>query len=144
MKRKSIAFLMVVIIALLPVCSALALYHVNTSWLKAHKKPVYSSTVIDSYRRDFAVSILRTYKGGWARVRFLPSGSIAYVQSRYLTKSNSYTAYISKDSTVVYTGPATSFKSIGKLNKGTKVSVLSHGTAFDYVSTAKGKGYRRI
>ena len=143
MKRKGIAFLVVIVIALLPVCSALALYRVNTPWLKAHKKPAYSSNVVDSYRRDFAVSILRTYKGGWARVRFLPSGNTAYVQSRYLARTKTYTAYISKDSTVVHTGPAISFKSIGKLNKGTKVTVLSHGSAFDYVSTSKGKGYIR-
>ena len=143
MKRKGIVILITVIIALLPACSALALYRVNTSWLKAHEKPDYSSTVTDSYRRDFAVSILRTYKDGWARVRFLPSGNTAYVQSKYLAKSSSYTAYISKDSTIVHAGPAISFKSLGKLSKGTKVTVLSHGSAFDYVSTSKGKGYIR-
>jgi len=142
-KKKVLLFVTVVMLALLPVCSAFAAYRVNTSWLKAHKEPSYSSTVVDSYRRDFAVSILRTYKGGWARVRFLPSGNTAYVQSKYLSKSRSYTAYVSKNNTVVHTGPATSFKSRGKLAKGTKVTVLSHGSAFDYVSTPKGKGYIR-
>lgn len=143
MKKKGLAVLLAVLIALLPACTALASYRVNTSWLKAHEEPSYSSTVVDSYRRDFAVSILGTYKGGWARVRFLPSGNTAYVQKKYLTKSSSYTAYVSKDDTAVYTGPATSFKSLGKLGKGTKVNVLSHGSAFDYVSTSKGKGYIR-
>ena len=143
MKKKVLLFLTVAMIALLPICSALAAYRVNTSWLKAHKEPSYSSTVVDSYRRDFAVSILRTYKGGWARVRFLPSGKTAYVQSKYLSKAKSYTAYVSKNNTVVHTGPATSFSSRGKLAKGTKVTVLSHGSAFDYVSTPKGKGYIR-
>ena len=142
-KKRLILFLLVFSIALLPVCSAFATYRVNTSWLKAHKEPKYSSTVVDSYRRDFAVSILRTYKGGWARVRFLPSGNTAYVQSKYLAKSKSYTAYVSKNNTAVHTGPATSFSSRGKLSKGTKVTVLSHGHAFDYVSTPKGKGYIR-
>ena len=143
MKRKGLVFLLVFIIAMMPLCSALAGYRVNTSWLKAHKSPSYSSTVVDSYRRDFAVSILQTYKGGWARVRFLPSGNTAYVQSKYLSKSSSYTAYVSKDNTVVHTGPAISFKSLGKLGKGAKVKVLSHGSAFDYVSTSKGRGYIR-
>ena len=143
MKKKGIVFLLIVLIALLPVCTALAGYRVNTTWLKARAKPSYSATVVDSYRRDFAVSILGTYKGGWARVRFLPSGNTAYVQSKYLSKSSSYTAYISKDNTVVHTGPAISFKSLGKLGKGAKVKVLSHGSAFDYVSTSKGKGYIR-
>lgn len=121
----------------------MAAYRVNTSWLKAHSKPSYSAKVVDSYRRDFAVSILRTYKGGWARVRFLPSGKTAYVQSRYLSRSESYTAYVSKENTVVHTGPAISFKSLGKLRKGAQVKVLSHGSAFDYVSTSKGRGYIR-
>ena len=146
MKKKGIVFLLIVLIvliALLPVCTALAGYRVNTTWLKARTKPSYSATVVDSYRRDFAVSILGTYKGGWARVRFLPSGNTAYVQSKYLSKSSSYTAYVSKDNTVVHTGPAISFKSLGKLGKGAKVKVLSHGSAFDYVSTSKGKGYIR-
>lgn len=143
MKKKVLLFLLIVILASLPLCSAFAVYRVNTSWLKAHKEPKASSTVVDSYRRDFAVSILRTYKGGWARVRFLPSGKTAYVKSRYLSKSSSYTAYVSKNNTVVHTGPAISFSSRGKLSKGTKVTVLSHGHAFDYVSTPKGKGYIR-
>lgn len=143
MKRKWLVFLLVLIIAMLPACSALATYRVNTSWLKAHEKPEYASRVVDSYRRDFAVTILCTYNGGWARVRFLPSGNTAYVQSKYLSRSSTYTAYVSKENTVVHTGPAISFKSLGKLGKGAKVKVLSHGSAFDYVSTSKGRGYIR-
>ena len=143
LKKRGLVFFLAVVIALLPITPSLASYRVNTSWLKAHEKPSYSSRVVDSYRRDFAVSVLRTYKGGWARVRFLPSGNTAYVQSKYLEKSSAYSAYISKDGTVVHTGPATSFKSLGKLNRGTKVRVLCHGSAFDYVSTSKGKGYIR-
>ena len=143
MKKRGLVFLLIVLIAVLPVCTAMAGYRVNTTWLKARIQPSYSATVVDSYRRDFAVSILGTYNGGWARVRFLPSGNTAYVQSKYLAKSSSYTAYVSKDNTVVHTGPATSFNSLGKLAKGAKVKVLSHGSAFDYVSTSKGKGYIR-
>ena len=143
MRRKSFILIIVLIIALLPVCTATAAYRVNTSWLKAHSKPDHNSTVVDSYRRDFAVTILRTYKGGWARVRFLPSGNSAYVRTKYLAKSKTYKAYISKDSTIIRSGPANSFKSIGKLNKGAEVRVLSHGSAYDYVSTSKGKGYIR-
>ena len=143
MKKKSILILLAVMIALLPAVSAMADYRVNTTWLKAHNKPDYSATVVDSYRRDFAVTILGRYKGGWARVRFLPSGNIAYVQSKYLAKAKSYTAYISKDRTVVHTGPAISFEALGKLNKGVQVTVLAHGSAFDYVATPKGRGYIR-
>ena len=144
MFRKALAFILVLIL-LLPVGSALAVryYRVNTSSLKAHEKPSYSSTVVDSYRRDFAVTIAKKYKGGWAKVRFRPGGAAVYVQTKYLTLCSSYTAYVSKDSTVLYSGPATSFKSLGKLDTGAKVTVLTHGSSFDYVSTSKGKGYIR-
>ncbi len=144
MKRKVIS-LMLILVLLLPLGSAMAVtyYRVNTSWLKAHDKPSYSATVVDSYRRDFAVTIAQRYEKGWAKVRFRPGGAAVYVQTKYLEKCSSYTAYISKDSTVLYSGPATSFKSLGKLNSGAKVTVLTHGSAFDYVSSSKGKGYIR-
>ena len=143
MKKKQVLILLCLVMTLMPVCSSLAAYRVNTSWLKAHEKPEYSAKVVDSYRRDFAVSIVKKLSGGWAKVKFLPSGRTAYVQSKYLASSKSYTAYVSKDNTNLRTGPSTTFTSKGQLNKGAKVTVLSHGSAFDYVSTSKGKGYIR-
>lgn len=144
MMKKLIAFILVLAL-LVPVGSALAVtyYRVNTTWLKAHEKPQFDAKVVDSYRRDFAVTIQRKGKDGWARVRFRPGGAQVYVQTKYLAACSSYTAYISKDDTVLHTGPATSFKSLGKLAKGAKVTVLTHGSTFDYVSTSKGKGYVR-
>ena len=144
MLRKITAVLLLLAL-LLPFGSALAVryYRVNTSWLKAHDKPSYSATVVDSYRRDFAVTIAQKCKDGWAKVRFRPGGAAVYVQTKYLELCSSYTAYISKDDTVLLSGPATSFKSLGKLNAGAKVTVLTHGSAFDYVSSSKGKGYIR-
>ena len=144
MFRKAVALLLALAL-LLPVGSALAVkyYRVNTTWLKAHEKPDYDAKVVDSYRRDFAVTIARMGRDGWAKVRFRPGGAAVFVQTKYLTPCSSYTAWVSKDNTVVHTGPAISFKSIGKLSKGTRVTVLTHGSAFDYVSTPRGKGYIR-
>ena len=142
-RKRLLTILLCAVLVLLPGREALAYWRVNTTWLKAHEKPKSSATVLDSYRRDFAVAILSRNNSGWARVRFLPSGNKAYVQAKYLESCKSYTAYISKDSTLLREGPATSFKAKGKLNKGTKVTVLTHGRAFDYVSTPKGKGYIR-
>lgn len=144
MFKKVLAFILVLAL-LLPLGSALAVkyYRVNTSWLKAREKPDYSSVVLDSYRRDFAVTIAKRYDNGWAKVRFRPGGAAVFVQTKYLELCSSYTAYISKDDTVLLSGPATSFKSLGKLNTGAKVTVLTHGAAFDYVSSSKGKGYIR-
>ena len=144
MFRKTVAFLLVFVL-LLPMGSALAVryYRVNTTWLKAHEKPSYDSTVLDSYRQDFAATICRVGKDGWVKVRFRPGGNMVFVQKKYLTLCSSYTAYISKDSTVLRSGPASSFKSLGKLDTGAKVTVLTHGSSYDYVSSPKGKGYVR-
>ena len=142
---KKVIALMLALALVMPLASAAAVtyYRVNTTWLQAREKPSYDAKVVDSYRRDFAVTIERKGKDGWARVRFRPGGAQVYVQTKYLEACSSYTAYISKDNTVLHKGPATSFKSLGKLAKGTKVTVLTHGAAFDYVSTPRGKGYVR-
>lgn len=144
MMKKLIA-LMLIAVLLVPFGSALAVkyYRVNTTWLKAHEKPEYSARVLDSYRRDFAVTIAKRYSGGWAKVRFRPGGAAVFVQTKYLAPCSSYTAYVGKDDTALLSGPATSFKTLGKLQTGAKVTVLTHGKAFDYVSSGKGKGYIR-
>lgn len=144
MLKRVLAFILVLAL-LVPVGSALAVkyYRVNTSSLKAHEKASLSSKVVGSYRRDYAVTIAKKYAGGWAKVRFRPGGAAVFVKTKYLTACSSYTAYISKDSTVLRSGPASSFKSLGKLDKGAKVTVLTHGSSYDYVSTSKGKGYIR-
>ena len=144
MKKRIIALIIVLALAL-PAGSALAVkyYRVNTTWLKAHDKPSFDATVVASYQRDYAVTICRTGKDGWVKVRFRPGGNMVFVQKKYLKLCSSYTAYISQDDTVLLSGPATSFKSLDRLSKGAKVTVLTHGSAFDFVSTSKGKGYVR-
>lgn len=144
MMKKTIALILVLAL-LLPVGSALAVkyYRVNTTWLKAHEKPAYDATVVASYQRDYAATICRVGKDGWVKVRFRPGGNMVFVQKKYLKLCSSYTAYISKDDTVLLKGPGTNFKSLGRLKKGAKVTVLTHGSAFDFVSTSKGKGYVR-
>jgi len=142
--KKHLSALAVLVLMLLHLGAASASYYrVNTGWLKAHRAPRYSAIVVDSYRRDFTCTILATRKGGWAKVRFLPGGHVAWVQKKYLESASGYTAYVSRDGTLLRSGPAASFKAGGKMDRGTKVTVLSHGSAFDYVSTPRGKGYIR-
>ena len=133
------------LILLLPFGSALAVryYRVNTSWLKAHNDIKDSAKVVASYQRDSAVTIAKRYGSEWAKVRFRPGGPAVFVRTKYLTACSSYTAYISKDSTALLAGPSNANKRLGTLNKGVKVTVLTHGSAFDYVSSPKGKGYVR-
>ncbi len=144
MIRKTTAFLLVLAL-LLPLGSALAVryYRVDTSWLKAHRKPSYKAAVVESYRRDYAVTIAKRGKNGWAKVRFRPGGAVGFVRAEYLKACSSYTAWVSRDGTALRTGPAQSFRSSAKLDTGAKVTVLTHGAAYDYVSSAKGKGYVR-
>ncbi len=142
--KKRIAALFLAVMMILSTGAALAdYYRINTNWLKGHEKPSYSAKVLDSYRRDFAVSIAKRYGKGWAKVRVRPSGATIFVQEKYLVRCKSYTAYIKSDKTPVMTGPARSFKVMGKLKKGTKVTVLTHGSAFDFCKTPRGKGYIR-
>ena len=144
MFRKAIALILVLVL-LLPLGAALATqyYRVNTSSLKAHERPKYSSTVVASYRRDSAVTIARVGVDCWVKIRFRPGGPGVFVQKKYLKACSSYTAYVSKNDTALLSGPATSYKSLGKLDRGAKVTVLTHGSAFDFVSSSRGKGYVR-
>ena len=127
MFKKVVAFILVLAL-LLPIGSALATryYRVSTSWLKAHEKASFSSTVVNKYRRDTAVTIAKKYSGGWAKVRFRPGGKAVFVQSKYLKLCESYTAYVSKNGTNLRKGPATSFPILGVLDTGAKVTVLTH------------------
>ena len=143
MKKRIIAIFLALTLILGTGAALADYYRINTKWLKAHAEPSYSSKVLDSYRRDFAVSIAKRYKGGWAKVRIRPSGATVFVQEKYLVRCKSYTAYVKTGTSSVLTGPARSFKVIGKLKKGTKVTVLAHGSAWDFVKTPKGKGYIR-
>ena len=74
---KKAAALILALALLIPAASSLAVtyYRVNTTWLKAHEKPQYDAKVLDSYRRDFAVTIERKGRDGWARGRFRPGGA---------------------------------------------------------------------
>lgn len=142
MKKKLICWILLLAL-LLPAGASMAetYYRVNTTWLKAREEPSYSARVLDSYRRDFAVTIEEEYPRGWALVTFLPSGNEAFVQQRYLKKCSRYTAYITTDKVLLRQGPATSFPAMAALYIGTQVKVLTHGARFDYVSTPEGYGY---
>lgn len=141
--KKRIVFLLLVLALLIPVAVAsAAYYHVNTSWLKLRTEPSTSATVMDSYRRDFAMTIERKYDDGWAFVK-ITNGKKGYVQTQYLKSSKSYSAWVTTDNTALRKGPDYSFGNVGKLAKGVKVTVLSHGSKYDYVSSSVGRGYVR-
>ena len=97
--------------------------------------------MLDSYRKDWALTIDERY-GSWVYVTFT-NGKDGYVLSKYLKSTKSYTAWINSDDVALRYGPDYSFKTLGTLAKGAKVTVLSHGSKYDYVSSTVGRGYVR-
>ena len=141
---RRLSALLLILALLLPSATALATtyYRVNTSWLAAYEKPDTASKRIASYQRDSAVTIANKGKV-WSRVRFRPGGPQVYVHTKSLVASSSYSAKVSVDNTTLLAAPSTGAKSLGRLDKGAKVTVLTHGSSFDFVSSSKGKGYIR-
>ena len=141
MKKRLIALLLVAVMLIPSAIASAAYYFVNTNWVKVRALPESNAKVLDSYRRDWAMSVEQKY-GGWAYVTFT-NGKDGYVMSNYIKSSKSYRAYITTDSTMLRRGPDYSFSRVGTLAKGAKVTVLTHGSKYDYVSTTVGKGYVR-
>jgi len=144
MKKRLFFLLAIVLLVTVAGAAAAATYYrVNTSWLKAHQTADYNSTVLDSYRTDFACTIVKKVNATWSRVRFT-NGKEGYVVSSYLSPTKkTYSAWITDNDTNVRTGPSTTFAASAKLAKGTKVTVLSHGSAFDYIKSGSVAGYVR-
>ena len=141
MKKRLIALLLVFVL-LIPagMASAAGWYRVNTTSLKVRYLPSESSRVIGSYRKDYAAKILSS-SDGWSYVQF-SNGFKGYVQTKYLSKGSSYSAWITSDGTSLRRGPDGGFAATAKLAKGRKVTVLSHGARYDYVSAGElGSGY---
>ena len=139
--KKRLCALFLVLVLMLPAIASAAYYRVNTSWLKVHTLPDSSSEVLDSYRRDWALTVDQRYDN-WAYVTFT-NGKDGYVMSKYLKSTKSYTAWINSDGVALRRGPDYSFASTGTLAKGSKVTVLTHGSKYDYVKTGIGRGYVR-
>ena len=141
MKKRLIALLLVLAL-LIPVgiASAATWYRVNTSSLKVRFLPDDSAKVLASYRKDYACTVSST-KDGWSYVTF-SNGTEGYVMAKYITKASSYKAWVTKDDTSMRKGPDGNFSAVASLAKGTKVTVLSHGSKYDYVSAGDlGSGY---
>ena len=142
MKKRLIA-LMLVLILVIPagMASAASWYRVNTNFLEVHSMPGTNSQILGRYRRDYALKINKSYSDGWSDVTF-SNGFNGYVLTKYLKKASSYTAWVYGDNTALRKGPDGNFKELASLAKGTKVTVLSHGSKYDYVNAGSmGKGY---
>ena len=140
--KKRIVALLLLIVLLVPaaVSSAASYYRVTTTSLRVRYLPSDIAKVLGSYRRDYAMTVKRS-KDGWSYVRF-SDGKEGYVQSKYISRSASYKAWITSDNTSLRRGPDGNFSAVAILAKGRQVTVLSHGAKYDYVSAGSlGTGY---
>ena len=141
MKKRLIALLLILVL-LIPagIASAASLYRVNTSSLRVRQMPSESAAVLGSYRLDYAMTV-QSSKDGWSFVRFT-DGKQGYVQSSYIKKASTGSAWITNDDTSLRRGPSGDFSAVAKLARGRKVSVLSWGSKYSYVKAGDlGSGY---
>ena len=140
MKKRLIALLLVLVL-LIPagIASAATYYRVNTTSLVVRMQPDTSAKVLATYRRDSACTVSKK-ENGWSYVTFV-TGTAGWVQSKYLSKGSSYAAWVAYDNTQLRP-KANGSGSRAALAKGTKVTVLSHGSSYDYVKAGSfGYGY---
>ena len=139
--KKRIVALLLTLILVLPVAfaSAATYYRVNTSRLKAHQFNDEKSTTVASRERDFALTITKKV-GNWSYVKFT-NGDEGYVLTKYLAKNSSYSAWVTNDDTPIRKGPGYDYANVGTLAQGAKVTVLTHGSKYDYVKSSVGYGY---
>lgn len=143
MKKRLIALLLVVAL-LIPVgvASAATWYRVSTSSLQVRMQPSESAKVLASYRQDSVCTVSST-KDGWSYVTFY-NGTEGYVQSKYLKKASSYSAWVAQDGTSLRVKPDGGASASATLAKGYKLTVLSHGSSYDYVKAGDyGYGFIR-
>ena len=141
MKKRLIALLLIVAL-LIPtgIASAATWYRVSTTSLQVRMQPSTSATVLASYRKDSVCTVSRS-QNGWSYVTFY-NGTTGYVQSSYLKKASSYRAWVASDGTALRPKPDGSSGSNATLAKGYKLTVLSHGTNYDYVNAGQfGNGF---
>ena len=145
MKRRSLILVLLVIALLIPCTIAAAGYHYvgGTDWVKVRKLPYDNATVLDNYRKDFAITSYKKYNDRWAYIHF-SDGREGYVLSKFCKSASArYYAYIVPSTVDLKKGPADKFTTAAKLSKGTKVTVLTHGSVWSYVSSSTKKGYVR-
>lgn len=140
--KKRLSALLLVLVLLIPagIASAATWYRVNTNSLIVRMMPSDSAQQIASYRKD-SVATIKSTKDGWSYVRFY-NGTEGYVKTRYLSKASTYGAWVAYDNTSLRAKPFGTAAANATLARGTKVTVLSHGSSYDYVKAGSfGYGY---
>ena len=139
MKKRLIAFLLILVILVPCVASAAGWYRL-TDKKRIFNLPDYNSKALDTYRQDWALYINKSIDKNWASVTF-SNGVTGYIEKKFLSRDSSYSAWISTNSASLKHGPGSSFSNEATLAKGTKVTVITTGSNYSFVDSDAGYGY---
>ena len=140
MKKRVVALVLVLLMLVPAIASAVTYYRVNTSSLVVRMLPEDDATKLASYSLDSALKYTKKIDSKWSYVEFI-GGKEGYVQTKYISKIKSYSAWVTNDDTPIRKGVAYNSTEVGRLARGAKVTVLTHGKKYDYVKSSIGYGY---
>ena len=140
MKKRVVALVLVLLMLVPAIASAVTYYRVNTSSLVVRMLPEDDATKLASYSLDTALKYSKKIDSKWSYVEFI-GGKEGYVQTKYISKIKSYSAWVTNDDTPIREGVAYNSTEVGRLARGAKVTVLTHGKKYDYVKSSIGYGY---
>ena len=108
---------------------------VNTNGLNMRSGAGTSYRVITTLNKGTKVDVI-SESNGWSKIKY--DGRLGYVYSTYLDNikpsyTNTTTKIVNTDSLNVRSGPSTSNTIVGKLSKGTKVSVISESNGWSKI-----------
>ena len=140
MKKRVVALVLVLLMLVPAIASAVTYYRVNTSSLVVRMLPEENAEKLATYSEDSALKFTKKYDSKWSYVEFI-GGKEGYVQTKYISKVKSYSAWVTNDDTPIREGVAYNSTEVGRLARGAKVTVLTHGKKYDYVKSSIGYGY---
>ena len=139
MKKRLIAFLLILVILVPCVASAETWYRL-TEQKRLWNLPNYDSKVMDTYRADWALTVNSSVDKTWAGITF-SNGVSGYLEKKFFIRDKSYTAWISSATANLKHGPGSGFYNEGTLSKGDSVTVLTRGGSWSFVKSSAGYGY---
>ena len=121
---------------------------VNTDGLTVRKGPSTSYESIGKIDKGTSVEVI-SESDGWSKINY--KNTTAYVATRYLDKKSTNTEdttqqykeikVVNTDGLNVRKGPSTSYESIGKIDKGTSVEVISESDGWSKINYKNTTAY---
>ena len=121
---------------------------VNTDGLNVRKGPSTSYESIGKIDKGTSVEVI-SESDGWSKINY--KNTTAYVATKYLDKKSTNTEdttqqykeikVVNTDGLNVRKGPSTSYESIGKIDKGTSVEVISESDGWSKINSKNTTAY---